>query len=170
MTTDPRDEFTLVFRQEHRTIRDLLLDLSSAFRDGDTRSASALVHEVAERTGPHFRYEEERLYPSLVPLFGEEYVEKLLADHDGAIRSSARLAELAERDAITEAESAEAVDLVRGILPHVSDCDGLSIFVETLPPDEVRSILDARADANDVGVPLLEWARHIRVRSPELVA
>lgn len=64
------DRFTQVFREEHRSVRDTLLDLIRAFEDRDKRRISLLLHQTARLTGPHFRYEEEALYPGLTELFG----------------------------------------------------------------------------------------------------
>lgn len=157
-------EFAAVFRDEHRQVRDSLLDLVAAVEAGDLVRARSLLERIAGLTGPHFRYEEDSLYPALVAIFGEEYVQKLLEDHDRAIGAAERLVELAAGDALTGAETAEAVRLTRGILPHVSDCDGLSIMVEVLTDDTVRGIFDSRERSLGEGLDLLTWARGIRGR------
>ncbi len=157
-------EFAALFHEEHRAVRDLLLALADAFESRDLPRARALLAETAAATGPHFRYEEEALYPALVPVFGDAYVEQLFADHDLAIASARRLAELAGRQELTDAEAAEAVRLVRGILPHVSDCEGLSIMVELLPQAAVETLLAARAAARAAGLDLLAWAAAVRGR------
>jgi hypothetical protein len=156
--------FTDVFRQEHRQVRDLLFDLIDAFRARDSAEARALTVRIAALTGPHFRYEEESLYPSLVDVFGADYVEKLLGDHDGAVRTARRLVELAAVDDLTDAQVEEAVAAARSILPHVSDCDGLSIMVERFPTDRIESIFETRQRALDDDVDLLTWAADIRSR------
>jgi hypothetical protein len=160
----PVETFAAVFGEEHRVIRDLLLALVAAFEARDPQRALPLLVELAGVAGPHFRYEEESLYPALVPLFGAEYVDKLLSDHDVAIGSATRLVELSRRDALTAEEVAEAVRLLRGILPHVSDCDGLSIMVELLPDAAVESLLDSRQQAREAGLDLLDWAETVRAR------
>jgi hypothetical protein len=128
--TRPFETFGAIFREEHRAVRDLLLELVDAFEARDLGAARDLLGELAAAAGPHFRYEEESLYPALVPIFGAEYVDKLLGDHDLAIVSARRLVEITSADTLTEEEAREAVRLVRGILPHVSDCEGLTIMVE----------------------------------------
>ena len=158
------DHFTQVFRAEHREIRDTLLDLVEAFQDRDKARIQELLHQTAVLAGPHFRYEEESLYPSLVTIFGEEYIEKLLGDHDRAIGTAQRLVGLAEKDSLTDDEVREAVRLVRSILPHVSDCDGLSIMVERIPDQDVQAIFTAREHAVSAGLNLLRWASEIRRR------
>lgn len=96
-------------------------------------------------------------------IFDPAYVDSLLDDHDGVVAGARRLVELAG-GALDDADVAEAVAVVRGILPHVSDCDGLSIMVERLDDATVRGILDARDRSLEAGVDLLRWADEIRRR------
>ena len=164
VAVSPFERFAAVFREEHRVVRDLLLDLVDAYENGNPVRARKVLTEVARITGPHFRYEEETLYPALVPVFGAEYIEKLLGDHDFAIASARRLVELTDGRRLSEQETSEAVRLTRGILPHVSDCEGLTIMVELFPGPAVESVLDARERAREEGLDLLTWARDVRTR------
>lgn len=159
------EDFTDVFRAEHRQVRDLLLELVAAFDERDAARVRVLVGAVAQATGPHFRYEEEAMYPRLTAIFGDAYVAKLLADHDGAIRNACELQALAGHDGLTAQQAARGIELTRQILPHVSDCDGLSIMVETLPDEVSGAILLARNAALDAGLDLLTWAGTTRERA-----
>lgn len=163
-------QFAEQFRAEHRQVRDLLLRLLQAFEQRDTRRAAELVQSIAVLTGPHFRYEEEAVYPALVSIFGEDYVQKLLSDHDRVISSAARLSALAQKQTLEEGEVQEAVRLIRAILPHVSDCDGLSIMVECLPDEQVQQIMDTRSRSLADNVDLLRWATTLRERPVTLPA
>lgn len=157
------EEFSTMFREEHRQVRDGLLDLLDAFSDHDNEKAGALLGRIAALTGPHFRYEEETLYPFLVQIFGADYIESLIDDHDGAIAGARRLVELAGGE-LGDAEIQEARDIVRGILPHVSDCDGLSLMVERLSDDEVAEIFANRDASLSEGLDLLTWDEEVRKR------
>jgi len=158
-------EFAQLFREEHRQVRDLLLDLQEAFEQRNNVQAQQIVNRIAGLTGPHFRYEEESVYPALVSIFGEEYVDKLLGDHNRVIASAKRLASLAQTSPLDEEHVREARTLVRSVLPHVSDCDGLSIMVERLPDEQVSNILQSRARALAEGLDLIRWASEVRQRS-----
>jgi hypothetical protein len=164
VAVSPFERFAAVFREDHRVVRDLLLDLVDAYESGNPARARTVLAEVARITGPHFRYEEETLYPALVAVFGEDYIEKLLGDHDFAIASAGRLVELTDGRELSATETAEAVRLTRGILPHVSDCEGLTIMVELFPEPAVESVLEARERAREEGLDLLSWAREVRTR------
>lgn len=161
----PIDRFAAVFRQEHREIRDVILALIEASREGDRVGARRLVARFSALAGPHFRYEEERMYPALVEFFGLEYVESLCTEHDGAIAAVRELSQLAEAEVATEPDRETMEALARGLLPHVSDCEGLSIMVECLPEPAVARILDARRRARDENLELLRWAEQGRLRS-----
>lgn len=158
------NQFSAIFRDEHRAVRDGLLELTESFKKRDREKVVALLGQVASLTGPHFRYEEETLYPALVEIFGPKYIEKLLADHDRVIGSAGRLVQLAGKGSWSNREVAEAVELVRDMLPHVSDCDGLSIMVERLPEEKIRDVLDARQRCNEAGLDLLRWVQEARER------
>jgi hypothetical protein len=158
------DEFTAIFRDEHRQVRDGLLGLIDALQAGDRERVTRLLGEIAALTGPHFRYEEETLYPALTGIFGEDYIDHLFEEHDGAIERAAAVAALDRKEHLTDADVSRAVRLVREILPHVSDCDGLSVMVELLPEPEVRSILRARERSLEEGLDLIAWAASVRGR------
>ena len=55
-------------------------------------------------------------------------------------------------------QAARGTELTRQILPHVGDCDGLSIMVETSPEERVDRMLTARPAARGAGLDLLTWA------------
>ncbi|MCC7360669.1 MAG: hemerythrin domain-containing protein [Anaerolineales bacterium] len=158
------EQFTQIFRDEHRQVRDTLLDLLEAFLARDRRRITALLNQTAALTGPHFRYEEESMYPALTVIFGDEYIAKLFSDHDRAIGVAKRLVELAGQETLTNQDVTEAVRLIRLLLPHVSDCDGLSIMVERLPEAQVQQILNTRDFTGQAGLNLLAWADQVRSR------
>lgn len=159
------NQFAQVFRNEHRAIRNALFGLIKAFETKSPTGIGSSLTTVATLTGPHFRYEEEALYPSLVGIFGEHYIGKLLSDHDYAIRTAKKISALAGSDTLTNKQVREAVGLIRSILPHVSDCEGLSIMTETLPSGKLVAVLKARERAALQGLDLLTWASEVRDRS-----
>lgn len=141
-------ECTELFRTERRQARGLLLKMAGAFGDRDAGRGRALIAAVAEATGPYFRYE-EAMYPQLTGIFGDAYAGKLLADQDGAIRDARELQRLAEHDELTEEQAGRGAKLIRQTLPHVSDSDGLTIMVETMPDDAADRILPAGKAAQE---------------------
>src|SRR3990170_5910257 len=83
--------------------------------------------------GPHFRYEEEALYPTLRMFLGK-YVDSLISEHDGAVNTAKTAAALLAKSSLTSEEKKAAADAARALLVHVSNCDGLNILAERLSP------------------------------------
>lgn len=79
------------FSEEHREVRDLLLDLVENIKDDNVEKARENLDELNNLTGPHFRYEEDALYPALVDFFGEDQVVELIKEHDKSIEKAKEL-------------------------------------------------------------------------------
>ena len=149
------------FREDHRNVRDLILDLASALRQRDVAQARELLASLDRLAGPHFRFEEEALYPALRQFLGD-YVDKLVSEHDGAIAKANGLASLLQKDSITQEEAGAAMSDVSSLLIHVSDCDGLAIIMEKISERELGQIASTVMACREADVPLLRWAQEIR--------
>ncbi len=84
------------FREDHRNVRDGLLDIIDALEVKDVSKAREILGGLDTLLGPHFRFEEEAFYPTLRVFLGE-YVDELLKEHDGVIETARSCAELLER-------------------------------------------------------------------------
>lgn len=157
VTLDPIAEF----REDHRKVRDGILDIFDALKAKDVVKARKILGDLNTLVGPHFRYEEENLYPALKVFLGE-YVDQLLKEHDGAIETARICAQLLQKDKLTDEEAEQAANAARAILVHVSNCDGLAILSERLSKKEIDNLGERFAEARKAGTPLLEWAETIR--------
>ena len=156
-TLDPIVEF----REDHRKVRDGILEIIEFLEKKDIASARKVLGNINVLVGPHFRYEEEALYPTLRVFLGE-YVEQLISEHDGVIATARSCAELLQKDALSDEEAKKAASAARALLVHVSNCDGLAILSERLSPDELKGLGNKFAAARKEGVSLLDWAAKIR--------
>src|SRR3972149_1323997 len=91
------------FREDHRQVRDWLLDLADAAEGGDLPRARDALGALDRLVGPHFRYEEEALYPALREFLGE-YVDQLVTEHDGARATARTAAELLGKPYLSQEE------------------------------------------------------------------
>ncbi|MGB9774811.1 MAG: hemerythrin domain-containing protein, partial [Bacteroidota bacterium] len=66
------------FREDHRKVRDGLLQIIEALKAKDVSKAGKILGDLNMLLGPHFRYEEEALYPALRVFLGE-YVDQLIS-------------------------------------------------------------------------------------------
>ncbi len=160
----PFERLIRVFGDEHREFRDILLDLIDAFRNRDKRKIRSLLNQAVKIAGPHLRYEEEALYPALKYFFHDTHIAHLLSDHDQLILTIQMLGQLAGLRQIQDEDAFKAEHYIRGVLPHISDCDGLSVMIERLPAAKVRAVLKARDRALDEGLDLLNYAAEARGR------
>lgn len=158
------------FQREHREVRDTLLDLSDAIERGDVTRARELVHEANEMTGPHFQYEEDALYPALVQFFGEQKVKELVGEHDDVIAAARTLADLTRQDELSEADRQEALRQLPTMLVHVSDCDGLTVYLERADRDVFETIAASMETAHDQGLTLTEYDDTVRPTAEEVVS
>lgn len=156
-TLDPIAEF----REDHRKVRDGILSISEALRDKDVGKAREILGVLNELTGPHFRYEEENLYPALRKYLGE-YVDTLYKEHDNVIETAKVCAGLLAKDTLTDQESADATSAAMAMLIHVSNCDGLAILSERFSDREMEELASSFARSRDANVALLDWADTIR--------
>ena len=72
------------FREDHRKVRDYLLDLADAAEARDVTKAGGILGQIDVLIGPHVRYEEETLYPAMKEFLGD-YVDSLIEEHGSAI-------------------------------------------------------------------------------------
>ncbi|MBI2909394.1 MAG: hemerythrin domain-containing protein [Chloroflexi bacterium] len=149
------------FREDHRKVRDGLLDLAAAAEAGDLVKARDILGTINNLVGPHFRYEEEALYPALKEFLGD-YVDSLIREHDGAIDTAKTAANLLAKPSVSPEEGKAAANAARALLVHVSNCDGLNILAERFSKDKLDDLAEHYAGSRAAGVPLLQWADTIR--------
>lgn len=152
------------FQTDHRQIRDVVIDLSRAIGERDLLTARGLLGQLNALAGPHFRFEEESLYPALRPFFSG-YVDKLYSDHDGAIQTARWLVDRVSQEHISPEQALEGRQQALNLLIHVSDCQGLAIIMERMPRSDLDYIAERMLAARADGKTLLDWAGSIRQRS-----
>ena len=149
------------FREDHRKVRDGVLDIIEALGAKDVLKARRILGSINTLAGPHFRYEEEALYPVLKRFLGE-YVDQLIKEHNEIIATARGCNDLLQKEALNDKESQAAVKAARAILVHVSNCDGLAILSERLSAEELKDLGNKFAEARKKGVAMLDWAANIR--------
>ncbi len=149
------------FREDHRKVRDGLLDLASAAEAGDVARARDILGQIDIMVGPHFRYEEEVLYPAMREFLGD-YVDSLIEEHGGAIDTAKTAAILLTQSSLSKEDGKVVAKAARALLVHVSNCDGLNILAERFSQQKLDELGKALAQSRSEGVPLLRWADTIR--------
>ncbi len=102
------------FREDHRKVRDYLLDLADAAEARDVAKAGGILGQIDTLIGPHFRYEEETLYPAMKEFLGD-YVDSLIEEHGGAIETAKTAAKVLSQPSISEEEGQVVAKTARGL-------------------------------------------------------
>lgn len=152
-----REKFLRVFKQEHQTILDRLLDLREAVRESDPTRARELVEVLDDVMGPHFRVEEEALYPMLKPHLGERNVSGLFEEHVGAVAAMHQLKSNVGDPRWLEENGETVLGELEGFFMHVAACDGLSIIVERFREDQKLDLAGALDRVQAENLPLTRW-------------
>jgi hemerythrin len=151
------------FRSEHAKVRDALLDLIEAINMRDAPKALEILSQLNVMVGPHFRWEEESLYPVMERFFGRQYLEYLLGVHDRIVKRARELLEILSGGEIKTEQVENLSSIVRNeIIPHPIECDGIALFAEKLSEEEVEKLRNDFERTHKEGVPLLEWAEKIK--------
>lgn len=167
--SDVRERVIETFQEEHREVRDTLLALSDAIEEENLERARELVQEANEHAGPHFQYEEDALYPALIQFFGEEKVKELVKEHDEAIEAARILGDLTQQESLTEEDKQQALRHLPTMLVHVSDCDGLTVYLEKADDEVFEDIEQSIEEAHEQDLTLTEYADTVRPSAEEIV-
>ena len=150
-------------KSDHAMVRDELLDLIEAIEKKDATTALEILLKLDKLTGPHFRWEEESFYLAHEKFFGRKYLEYLLGVHDRIVKRGKELAEILGTGKITEEQAKTLPDILRfEVLSHPIECEGITLFTEKLPKEEIdkMGVEFERCRAEDI--PLLEWGDTIK--------
>jgi len=153
------EEFVTAYTDEHRQMREVVLDLIDAFEKQDQERALEAIVAMEALAGPHFYYEQEELYPALAEEHGDEQIEKLLEEHAQAVEAACQLTELAAQDALDEEAAAYGADLARQLLPHVSEPDEVAVMVGVLEPQTIKKLHKAHKETKKKRVKLAALAK-----------
>lgn len=145
------------FHSDHQKVVNALLELRQAVAARDILRVRSILNAAEDLMGPHFKFEERYLYPTLQRFLGESYVKRLLNEHDGVFRSIRWIARLAQKDNWEEADVQSAQANVDLIYEHPISCDGLSLWMERLSPEEQQELLAKMHKVRQAGTRLSDY-------------
>lgn len=147
-------DFFAEFRNDHRLVLRTLIDLRKAVDARDFARAHQLVEALDNAAGTHMEFEERYLYPSLIPLLGEERVKALISDHQGAAAMVHKAKQILRKEAVSEEELAFLHEFIREFLQHASDCEGTALLAETLSQEQIDEFGKQLVALRSTGKPL----------------
>ncbi len=147
------------FHADHQKVVGALFELRQAISRRDILRVRAILCATEEVAGPHFKFEELYLYPSLERFLGEVYAKRLVNEHDGIFRSVRRIAQLAQQESWSDADYESALANLELIYEHPIACDGLSLWMERLSIAEQQDLFDRMQEVRKQGTLLSEYYR-----------
>ncbi len=134
-TLSAKSELELAFLEDHQHLLKGLTEILERLGANDLGAAVAAAERVDEAVGPHMRFEEEELYPTLRAVLGNDYVNRLYDEHTEGQQA---IAELRSRgpEPLTEDEKARLMEAVETTLNHAVSCGTLLSHLDAL--DEAR--------------------------------
>jgi RND superfamily putative drug exporter len=144
----PIERLGRVSHAEHRQLLDLLAEIEIAGESRRPERMAALARELRALAEPHFRYEQQALFPQLTGTLGTEYVEGLYAAQEGVFATLSRIEGLAGGGPGPEA-AAETRRLVSSARSSLITCDAAAELVERQPSEVADRVLAARERALD---------------------
>jgi hypothetical protein len=147
------------FHSDHQKVVDALVELRQAIGARNLPRVREILEAAEGLLGPHFKFEELYLYPTLERFLGEASVKRLLVEHDGIFRSVGRIAQLAQKDSWSEADTESSSANLELIYEHPIACDGLSLWMERLPAEEQNDLLAKMQEVRRQGTRLSDYRR-----------
>lgn len=147
-------DFFVEFRSDHRAVLRALLDIRKAIEGQDFRRAYELFDGLDKAAGPHMEFEERYLYPSLIPLLGEERVKALISDHQGAAEIVHKAKQILSKETVTDEDIAQLNEFIRIFLQHASDCEGTALLAEALSQEQIDEFGKQLVALRSTGKPL----------------
>ena len=147
------------FHADHQKVVSALFDQRQAIATRNIARVRPILNAAEDPVGPHFKFEELYLYPALEQFLGEIYVKRLRNEHERVFRSVRRIAEVAQKEAWSDADTQSAKANLELIYEHPISCDGLSLWMARLPENEQQELLKMMQEARRQGIRLSEYCR-----------
>lgn len=75
-----------------------------------------------------------------------------------------------ENDSIPRVKKESIYDIISPLLIHVSDCEGLKVYMEKFSDKQIKQIKNSMEKANKENIPLLEYHETIRKTPKQIIS
>lgn len=110
------------FLADHRRLTKGLHKALTALEKGDDAEAIALAAAIDEDAGAHMAFEEEIFYPRLAEARGQEFVDRMVSEHEIGQRAVRALLAHTERGSVPDTEREGILENLGIALRHVLSC------------------------------------------------
>lgn len=159
-----KEELMIQLTQEHDSILNILSKISCSLMTEQLDELKNLLNRFDEEAGPHFRFDEEAVYPSLVDVYYPGYISKLYTDHDLAIARFNQLKHLFAKPEPNASDFYDGIRQARMISQYITSCDILPIGHIPLNDQQIKKISSIHKRAKTENLSLICWSDTVRKR------
>ena len=153
-----KKELLLQLEKEHDQIREMLQKLSISIMIEDVERFKKLLVNFDQIIGPHFRFEEEAVYPALVDIYYPGYISKLYTDHDLAIARFNELKNLVNKEKFSESDYISGIRHVRMMGHYITGCEILPIKNIPLDDQQIKRLKTLHKKSKEEKLGLISWS------------
>ena len=110
------------FLDDHRVLIAGIKGVIEAVERGDQRTAVELAAELDQQAGAHMAFEEEVFYPRLAEVYGTEFVEQMVSEHEAGQRAVRTLLARNHDRPLSPEQRAHLLEDLDVALKHVMSC------------------------------------------------
>jgi hypothetical protein len=120
------------FVKDHKEMTRALVAVLTALENQDDSLAIQLADQLDVLAGPHIRFEESILYPTVAKSAGKELHQRLLAEHQQPLAAIRFLLKCRDDASLSAAERQQMIEQFRTGLVHVESCGRLLSHLTSL--------------------------------------
>ena len=125
------DALRVAFQRDHQRLMRGLQALRGAVQAGEHERAAEISERLDREVGPHIEFEESVYYPSLMPVLGRRFVERLYGEHAAGQRL---LREVIGGGGLSAQRRDRLLRRIDAVMEHALSCGTLLSHLDRLTP------------------------------------
>jgi hypothetical protein len=139
------------FLDDHRVLIAGIKGIIEAVEGGDSAKAVALASELDQQAGAHMAFEEEVFYPRLAEVYGDEFVEQMISEHEAGQRAVRTLLARNHDRPLTTRQREHLLEDLDVALKHVMSCGTMLSELSSGADEQDARALDRLRRLRDAG-------------------
>ena len=137
-----RSPLSQAFAEDHRHMTRGFWKMRKILEADDLPAAKQLADTIDRVVGPHIEFEESVYYPALRKILGDEFIDRLYAEHQIGRAVLLELDKLSVDSKLTEAQRHILVKRIKKALEHAVSCATLLSHLDELDENRQQIMLD----------------------------
>lgn len=126
----PNDkDFIGAFQQDHNKIKNHVNSLQKSIKNLQITQSRTILNKIEELVEPHFKFEEDYLYPRLQRLM-REITQKLYNEHQAVLKFFKEATDIVKKDRLSKIEKENILNNLTKFYTILEQCEDLANFAE----------------------------------------